>query len=370
MTAAGRRVVVAMSGGVDSSVAAALLRRGGWQVIGVFMRLGTPPGIAGAAEAHDACSPRRGCCSARDAADARRVAEALDIPLYVLNFEDEFSRIIDRFAEEYNRGRTPNPCILCNNWLKFGRLAAYARAAGADCIATGHYARIGRDPDTDRPLLMRAADARKDQSYVLFGLPVNLLGQLILPVGDLTKDRVRAIALELSLPVHDKPDSQEICFVPDGDYAALLERRRPGTLRPGEIVDTAGRVIGTHQGHQRFTIGQRKGLRLAMGRPMYVVGIDAERNRVVLGERRDLLRTHLAADGANWLTGPAPAAGATFRCHARIRYNHTPAPAVARITGEQTFEVVFDEPQSAVTPGQAVVLYDGDVVLGGGWICR
>ena len=361
-----------MSGGVDSSVAAALLLRQGYDVLGCFMRLGTPDGV----EEAETCSPtpgashKQGCCSVSDAADARRVAGLLGIPLYVLNFQDEFGRVIDYFVSEYNRGRTPNPCVRCNDWLKFGRLAKYAEAVGADYVASGHYARIGVDPVTGRPALMRGVDHRKDQSYVLFGMSSAAIGHTLLPIGEMEKPAVRALAEELGLPVFNKPDSQEICFVPDKDYAGLVRRRTPAAVRPGgQFVTTAGAVVGTHAGHQQFTIGQRKGLGVALGLPIYVVGIDPAANRVVVGGKADLLRSELTADQIN-LHGPRlREATAGLRCAAKIRYNADPQPATATLAADgRTFSVRFDEPQSAVTPGQAVVLYDGEVLLGGGWI--
>src|SRR3954470_10327887 len=274
------KVVLAMSGGVDSSVAAALLLRQGYDVMGVFMRLGSPSGVE-SAEACDADtqhsvlsaqnSHKQGCCSVLDAADARRVAAALGIPLYVLNFQDDFSRVIDYFVAEYNRGRTPNPCVRCNDWLKFGKLAKYAQAVGARFVASGHYARVGIDPSNGEKALLRGVDHRKDQSYVLFGMTRETLAHTMLPIGGMEKPAVRAIAEELNLPVFNKPDSQEICFVPNQDYAGLVQRRSPDTFREGELVNQRGETIGTHAGHQHFTIGQRKGVGVALGYPIYVV---------------------------------------------------------------------------------------------------
>jgi tRNA-specific 2-thiouridylase len=371
MSAKRGKVVVAMSGGVDSSVAAALLLREGCEVLGAFMRLGTPDGVE---TEHDTCATdarwknKQGCCSVLDAADARRVAAALDIPLYVLNFQDDFSRVIDYFVSEYNRGRTPNPCVRCNDWLKFGKLAKYAQAVGADYVASGHYARVGIDPVTGEKSLLRGKDHRKDQSYVLFGMTREALEHTLLPIGEFDKQEVRAIAQELNLPVYNKPDSQEICFVPDQDYASLVTRRSPETVRRGELVDTAGRFIGTHPGHQHFTIGQRKGVRVALGHPVYVVDIDSATNRVTVGEKNELLRSTLVANQVNILSRRLSRDGKSIRCAAKVRYNHAPEPANASVTGADELTVRFDEPQSAITPGQAVVLYDGDLVLGGGWI--
>lgn len=361
-----RKVVVAMSGGVDSSVAAALLLRQGYEVIGVFMRLGPAEGAEPVAEHPD--GRKQGCCSVLDAADARRVAAVLGIPFYVLNFQADFGRVMDYFVGEYNRGRTPNPCVRCNDWLKFGRLVQYAQAAGADDIASGHYARIGVDPATGQPALLRAVDHQKDQSYVLFGINRQMLAHTLFPLGQYQKQEVRALAEELKLPVYNKPDSQEICFVPDQDYAALVKRRTPDAMREGELIGADGAVVGRHGGHQHFTIGQRKGVGVALGHPVYVVQIDPQTNRVQLGEKSDLLRPGLLARQTNWLTDRVRAGDPPLRCSAKIRYNHTAQPAVVSISDQRDMLVRFDHPQSAITPGQAVVVYDGDVLLGGGWI--
>jgi len=370
MAAIRGKVVVAMSGGVDSSVAAALLMREGYEVIGVFLRLGSPDGVESHSE--DAvCSTnseksKQGCCSVLDAVDARRVAGILDVPFYVLNFQEDFAKVIDYFVDEYNRGRTPNPCVRCNDWLKFGRLAKYAEAVGADFVASGHYARIGIDAATGRRSLMRGRDLKKDQSYVLFGMSRQTLDHTLLPIGDMEKSEVRAIAEELKLPVYNKPDSQEICFVPDQDYAALVRRKSPESMRPGELVMADGAVVGRHEGHQQFTIGQRKGVGVAFGRPIYVVDIDADANRVTLGEKQSLARKGLIAREVNWLMDVVPSE--PRRCMAKIRYNSDPQGATVADIGGGEIVVRFDEPQMAITPGQAVVLYDGDVVMGGAWI--
>jgi tRNA-specific 2-thiouridylase len=380
MSAQRKKVVIAMSGGVDSSVAAAMLLRAGYEVIGVFMRLGSPDGVdhpedpsvgvpasAGMSSCTSSARNKQGCCSVLDAADARRVAAVLGIPLYVLNFQDDFNRVIDYFVSEYNRGRTPNPCVRCNDWLKFGKLARYAQAVGADFVASGHYARMGIDPRTGERSLLRGKDPRKDQSYVLFGMTRDALAHTLLPIGEFEKHEVRAIAQELKLPVYNKPDSQEICFVPNQDYASLVRRRSPETFRDGALVDMTGKPLGTHAGHQHFTIGQRKGVGLALGHPVYVVDIDPSENRVTLGERSETLRSSLVARQINILNSRLRHAD-SLPCQAKIRYNHAPQPATVTVTGEDEFTVRFDEPQSAITPGQAVVLYDHDLVLGGGWI--
>lgn len=363
-----------MSGGVDSSVAAALLKRQGYDVIGCFMRLGSPNGVNEAGDAEectiDPSAPqpakqKQGCCSVLDAGDARRVAQILDVPFYVLNFQDDFTRVIDYFVSEYNRGRTPNPCVRCNDWLKFGRLAQYAEAVGARYVASGHYARTGTDPATGQKTLLRGLDHAKDQSYVLFGMPGGHVERLMLPIGEYDKADVRKLAEELKLPVFNKPDSQEICFVPDQDYAGLVRRRAPDTFREGQLV-LAGESIGTHAGHQHFTIGQRKGLGVARGVPLYVIGIDSNDNRVTLGAKDELLKRTVKATQIN-LLGPR-IGNDSLPCTAKIRYNAAPQPAVVRRTADDEITVTFDEPQSAIAPGQAVVCYDGDVVLGGGWI--
>src|SRR2546430_1127858 len=280
------RVVLAMSGGVDSSVAAVLLKEQGYDVIGLFMR-------TGAHGDDDSPSHKKGCCSALDAGDARRVADRLDIPFYALDFESDFNRIMDYFADEYLAGRTPNPCVVCNNWLKFGKLWAYGKQLQADYVATGHYARIVTRGG--RPELHRAADPAKDQSYVLFGLKRSLLPHLLFPIGGYRKEEIRALAREAGLGVADKPDSVEICFVPGGDHAEFIRRRRPGLATAGHFVDTAGNVLAEHDGCERFTIGQRKGLGFAAGERRFVLEIVPERNEVVIGEREELLADGLIA---------------------------------------------------------------------------
>jgi tRNA-specific 2-thiouridylase len=364
------KVVIAMSGGVDSSVAAALLMRQGYEVMGAFMRLGSPSGVESVET--ESCDPaigkgKQGCCSVLDAVDARRVAGMLDIPFYVLNFQEDFGRVIDYFVAEYNRGRTPNPCVRCNDWLKFGKLAKYAEAVGARYVASGHYARVGVDPVTGEKALMRGIDHQKDQSYVLFGMSRATLEHTLLPIGGMEKPAVRAMAEELKLPVFNKPDSQEICFVPNQDYAGLVKRRTPEMFRAGQLVTTDGTVVGRHEGHQHFTIGQRRGVGVAFGYPIYVVDIDAERNTVTVGDKQELMNGGLVARQINLLSSRLDGA-VNVKCEAKIRYNHQPQPASVTVTGADEFRVAFDEPQAAITPGQAVVLYDEDVVLGGGWI--
>lgn len=384
------KVLLAMSGGVDSSVAAALLLRAGYEVVGCFMRLGSPGETLDELQPDDAaceagaCATgmrggrlrigHQGCCSINDAADARLVAAKLGIPFYVCNFKREFGRIIDHFVAEYNAGRTPNPCIRCNDWLKFGKLHDYAAQVGADFVASGHYARVERGVEGSR--LLRGIDHDKDQSYVLFGVGRQRLEHMLLPIGALRKPEVRALAREFDLPVFDKPDSQEICFVPDNDYAGLVDRRTPGGLRPGAILDREGRVVGEHPGHQHFTIGQRRGLGVALGHPIYVIERDAVANTITVGPREALERDRCVAGEVTWLVDP-PRSGAGagdgdteqwIPCTAQIRYNADAVPARVRVRSEDTIEVRFNSPQCAVAPGQAVVCYDGDTVLCGGWI--
>ena len=355
------RVVLAMSGGVDSSASAVLLKEQGYDVVGLFMRTGAHTDAADARKDH-----KKGCCSAIDAADARRVADRLDIPFYALDFEREFDRVIDYFADEYLAGRTPNPCVVCNSWLKFGQLWAFGRRLDADFIATGHYARVAAGPDG--PELHRAADPDKDQSYVLFGVSRDVLNHLLFPVGELRKDEVRSLARAAGLSeVAAKPDSVEICFVPDGDHARLIRRRRPELATAGAVVDPAGTVIGEHDGYERFTVGQRKGLGVATDRKRYVLRIVPEARAVVLGDREDLLASGLTAARVNWL---AEVPAGPVRCTARIRYRNAGTAATVWAAADGGARVAFDEPQAAVTPGQAVVFYSGTRVLGGGWIER
>jgi tRNA-specific 2-thiouridylase len=353
------RVVLAMSGGVDSSVAAYLLKKQGYDVIGLFMRTGVH-----GPESDALPMRKKGCCSAQDASDARRVADRLDIPFYALDFERDFERIIDYFADEYLMGRTPNPCVVCNNWLKFGKLWEYGRQLQADYIATGHYAQVMTY--AGQPQLQRAVDPDKDQSYVLFGLKRSMLPQLLFPVGGYHKEQIRTIARASGLGLGDKPDSVEICFVPDGDHGALIRRRRPEPAAAGRIVDTAGNVLAEHAGVENFTIGQRKGLGFAAGERRYVLRIIPGEHEVVVGSRNELLASGLIASRVNWLLAERPAC--PLHCAAKIRYRHAAAPATIYVRPHAGAEVRFAEPQSAVTPGQAVVFYDGARVLGGGWI--
>jgi tRNA-specific 2-thiouridylase len=356
-----------MSGGVDSAVAAALLHEQGHDVIGVSMQLYD--------NSHVTESGQRAfgtCCTIDDLYDARRVAATIGIPHYIVDFESQFGEhVIANFVREYVAGRTPIPCSHCNSDLKFAELLDRARAYDADRLATGHYARIEQDEAGDYHLF-RGADRSKDQTYFLFSLTQDQLSRASFPVGHLDKGTVREQARRLNLHVTQKPDSQEICFVPDGDYAAFIERRSPGSAAPGTIVDEGGRVLGAHGGVHRFTIGQRKGLGLSSTEPLYVLAIKPEAAQVVVGSRDDLGRSRLTAAGVNWISGAAPSDW--MRVHAQIRHRHPAAPAKVRVTEavrlkpDAAVEVEFDAPQTAITPGQAVVFYDGDEVLGGGWI--
>jgi len=363
-----------MSGGVDSSVAAWLLQQAGHDVVGLFMRHGVTaetacsakPGKGGLSIVEVAEPPpahKKGCCTAADAADARRVADRLDIPFYALNFDDAFGRIMDYFVEEYSAGRTPNPCVVCNNWLKFGRLWEYAQSIGADYVATGHYARL--EGGSTAPRLCRGRDAGKDQSYVLFGIERRLLPRLLFPVGRFRKDEIRDMARGLGLRVADKKDSQEICFVPDGDYAAFVRRRRGDQDLSGEIVTTEGQVVGHHGGLENFTIGQRRGLGVAVGEPRYVVRLERETRRVVIGPRDQLAVGELTAQRVNWLVDPPQG---PLKCQVQIRYASRPTTAWVEPLQGARFRAKLDEPRLGVAPGQAVVCYHDDQLLGGGWI--
>jgi tRNA-specific 2-thiouridylase len=362
-------IAVAMSGGVDSSTVAALLVRQGRGVVGLTMQLWNQrrfPELSGG-------SATGRCCSLDDVYDARRVAEQIGIPYYVVNFEQQFEEhVVKPFVEEYLAGRTPVPCTLCNNYIKFDRFLEMADAVGAHHIATGHYARVRRDPDTGRYQLLRAIDGTKDQTYFLFGLTQPQLARTLFPLGELTKPEVREMARSMDLAVASKGDSQEICFVPNGDYAAFMSSYlkdsgvAPASTR-GEIVTTAGRTLGEHQGVHHFTVGQRRGLGIATGEPLYVISTDPASQRVVVGNNDDLLRPAFLARDVNWIS----ISGVTspVRAQVKIRNKHAAAPATLRAAGDpDRVEVVFDEPQRAVTPGQGAVFYDGPLVLGGGWI--
>ncbi len=354
-----KTALVAMSGGVDSSVAAYLTLSAGYDCAGATMRLFAT---------EDTALPREGsCCSLDDVEDARAVARRLGIPHYVFNFSEDFRRdVIGRFIAVYEAGGTPNPCIDCNRWLKFDRLLRRARELGREYIVTGHYARVERDPATGRFLLKKALDPAKDQSYVLYSLTQEQLSRVLLPLGGLTKPQVRAIAEEQGFVNARKGESQDICFVQNESYGDFIERRTGKTWAPGDFVDTEGRILGRHKGLIRYTVGQRKGLGLALPEPMYVCRIDVENNRVVLGRGAALYSDSLTAEGLNLID--CETLETPRRVKARVRYRQPEQWATAVQTGPDTLRLTFDEPQRAVTPGQAVVLYDGDTVVGGGTI--
>ena len=352
------RVLVAMSGGVDSSVTAWLLKEQGYDCIGVTMKLYENETI-GRPKGHT-------CCSLEDVEDARSVARRMGIPYYVFNFTDDFSeKVIRHFVESYEQGRTPNPCIDCNRYLKFDRLYRRARELGCDFIATGHYARIVRSPD-GRWQMKKAADEKKDQSYVLYSLTQDQLAHTLLPLGDLDKARVREIAEAQGFLNARKHDSQDICFVPDGDYAAFLERYTGKSYPPGEFLDEAGNHLGTHRGIVRYTIGQRKGLGVSADEPLYVQRKDVDANTVTLAPNRRLYRSELDGTDVNWLSIPRPEGPVSVT--ARTRNHQTEQPAVLTVTGPDRIHLAFEAPQRAISPGQAVVFYDGENVLGGATI--
>lgn len=383
-------VVLAMSGGVDSSVAAHLLLEQGHEVIGVFMRHGeqspavcaaTPAEAPATDEANTGTAKKtagpslpvvsrldhkQGCCTAADAEDARRVSDRLDIPFYALDLNAEFGQIMDYFVDEYIHGRTPNPCVQCNNWIKFGKLFDYADSVGADYVATGHYAQL--NAKDNQTALLRGVDGGKDQSYVLFGIERPLLSRMLLPVGGFQKPRIRELAGQIGLNVAEKKDSQEICFVTSSRYDEFIRRRDAGGVA-GQMVTTDGTVVGTHKGIEGFTVGQRKGLGVALGERMFVVRIEPDTNRVVLGDRDSMLRPELTAGKTNWLVDLPTEE--PIACHAQIRYNAPAVPATMTLLPSDRLAVSFEQPQFGVAPGQAVVCYsaeDNTRVLGGGWI--
>ena len=353
-------IAVAMSGGVDSSVTAGLLREEGYDVIGVTLRLW---------EDDSACLPAdnvHACCSLSSGDDAKAVATVLGIPHYTLDFRDVFRRdVIDYFVAEYAVGRTPNPCIACNKFIKFGLLWDKAKQFGADFLATGHYAQVAYDEKRRVYSLLRGADARKDQSYVLYQLTQDMLPHLLFPMAALEKTETRALARKWGLPVFNKPESQDICFIPDNDYKGFLRREAPQIFRRGKMVDRTGRTVGEHQGLPGYTVGQRRGLQLGgPGGPYYVTRLDTERNRVVVGAEKDLFSAEVKATAATWVEGTPKSA---FKAYGKIRYAAKEAPCTVYPDGDQ-LTAVFETPQRAVTAGQALVLYDGQRVLGGGVI--
>lgn len=355
-----KKVVVGMSGGVDSSVAAWLLKKQGYEVIGVTMQIWQD-------EEEQAQEENGGCCGLSAVDDARRVAWDLGIPYYVMNFKQEFkTHVMDYFVDEYLHGRTPNPCIACNRYVKWESLLKRSLDIGADYIATGHYAQIERLTN-GRYALKKSATAAKDQTYALYNLTQEQLSHTLMPVGAYTKDQIRQMAEEIGLQVANKPDSQEICFIPDHDYAKFIEENTDQKLETGNFVDMDGAVIGRHEGITHYTVGQRKGLNLSMGHPVFVVAIRPETNEVVIGEADDVFTDVLVCDRLNWMAVDG-LHGQEMQVMAKIRYSHKGAPCVIREIGKDQVECRFMETVRAVTPGQAVVFYDGDYVVGGGTI--
>jgi tRNA-specific 2-thiouridylase len=357
------RIVVAMSGGVDSSVTAALLKRDGHDVIGVTLNVWPDT-------AADEVTRAKACCGISAVDDARRVADVLEIPYYVLNFRELFREyVIADFVREYTRGRTPNPCVRCNQHVKFRPVLQRAAALGAEYVATGHYVQRDQDPQTGRYRLRKAVDVAKDQSYVLYPMQQDELARTLFPLGGLPKTETRRLAQELGLPVAGKPESMEICFVPDNRYGNYVREQAPAAMQPGPILDGSGRYLGEHPGVALFTVGQRKGLGLSSPEPLFVVAIEPERNALIVGTDKDLLSRELVADDLNLVA--LPSLEGPLRCRARLRYRMHEAPATVEPLPDQgngMVRVMFDEPQRAITPGQAVVFYDDDVLLGGATI--
>jgi len=354
----GKRVVVAMSGGVDSSTTAWLLKQKGYEVIGATMCIGMMDKAQG--------GPAR-CCGLADIEDARRVALQLEIPFYVFHLKEEFEKeVVQYFCEEYAKGKTPNPCILCNEKVKFGSFLKRALELEADFIATGHYARLDFDKRMGRYLLKKGVDLKKDQSYVLFSLTQDQFGRTLFPLGGLRKEEVRKMALQQGLRVHDKPESQEVCFIQESSYHFFLSERLEKSFGPGPIVDRKGNVLGKHKGIPFYTIGQRRGLRLAKGKPLYVIGIDREKNVIVVGGEEEVYGDTFLVDSVNWIVPQKMIS--SHHTQVKIRYNHPGSEANISHQGEGDLEVKFKSPQKAITPGQAAVFYDGETVLGGGWI--
>lgn len=353
-----QRVVVAMSGGVDSSTAAWLLKEEGYEVMGATICIGMTDRTYGA--------PAR-CCGVADIEDARRVALQLNIPFYVFHLEQEFEKeVIQYFCKAYASGKTPNPCILCNEKIKFGSFLKKALELGADFIATGHYARLEFDEGMGRYLLKKGLDRKKDQSYVLFSLVQDQFRHTLFPLGKLRKEEVRKKAFQWGLRVHDKPESQEVCFIQERSYHSFLSERLEKSFKPGPFVDRKGNILGEHKGIPFYTIGQRRGLRLAKGKPFYVIGIDRERNAITIGEEEEVYGVTFLVDSVNWIVPQRRIP--LHQAQVKIRYNHPGSAAWISPKREGEWEVKFESPQKAITPGQAAVFYDGDIVLGGGWI--
>lgn len=375
-----QKALIAMSGGVDSSVAAALMQEQGYDCIGATMKLYENADIVSGedeAEKEDRNRPvtkdapekeRKTCCTAKDAEDAAIVARKLGMPFYVFRFTEEFRcQVMERFVNSYLKGETPNPCIDCNRYMKFEKLYERARLIGCDKIATGHYARISQDAESGRWQMRRAYDEKKDQSYVLYCLTQEQLSHVCFPLGELTKEKVRELAQGYGFYNADKQDSQDICFVPDGRYEKFIERYTGKRAPEGDFVAEDGEIIGRHKGIIHYTVGQRRGLGIAAASPYYVKEIRPESNEVVLCSNEELFQSSLTAGDVNWVSIPEPAG--KIRTEAKIRYRHKPAAATAEMTESGLLKVIFDEPQRAVTKGQSVVLYDGELVLGGGKIC-
>lgn len=356
-----KKVVVGMSGGVDSSVAALLLKEQGYEVIGVTMQIW---------QDEDSCSieDNGGCCGLSAVEDARRISEQLEIPYYVMNFKQEFQEnVIDYFAEEYLLGRTPNPCIACNRYVKWESLLDRSLKIGAEYIATGHYARITK-LDNGRYTIRKSATAKKDQTYALYNLTQDQLSKTLMPVGEYTKDEIRVLAEQIDIRVANKPDSQEICFIPDDDYGRFLEEDMGHKIPTGNFVDIEGRVVGKHKGIIHYTIGQRKGLGLSLGKPVFVVEIKPDTNEVVVGDNSDVFAYKVYANRLNFMT--IERLEGEMEVMGKIRYSHKEAPCRIRMVDEDTLECIFDDAQRAITPGQAIVFYDGEYVVGGGTIIK
>jgi tRNA-uridine 2-sulfurtransferase len=352
------RVIVGMSGGVDSSAAAALLLEQGYEVVGITLKLWPQDCVSRAEDK---------CCGPQAVMDARAVCHKLGIPYYLIDEADAFQKqVIAYFAEEYKAGRTPNPCVMCNEKLKFGALLDRARQLGAQCVATGHFARLEKSADGRRTLLKKGRDARKDQSYFLFSLRQNQLERALFPLGEKTKQDTREVARACQLKTADKQESMEICFVPDKDYGKFLSASKLVQRHRGDIIDTRGQVLGQHDGIEFFTIGQRKGLGISSPKPLYVLELDAARNRVVVGDDSALERERFEVERCNWIAFDSPPE--EMEVSAKIRYNHPGTPATVRPRPDGGAAVTLHQSQRAITPGQACVFYDGDVVVGGGWI--